>query len=174
MIRGGWGTRRIARLLVCACTALAAVPAAASAQSAVDEYQLEIPGAGGSSPANPNEPPSTGASASSAGGADPTASGDSGSTAGGTAGGGDGKNDGTAADKRGDEQGENLGLDSSLHEDTGSAQPLDTSSRSAPEVVADTLLDSAMLPLLAVLALITGAGAWRLLRNRRTLSGQAG
>jgi hypothetical protein len=150
------------------------VPAAASAQSAVDEYQLEIPGAGGSSPADPNEPPSTGASgasASSAGGAaDPTASGGSGSTAGD----GDGKNDGTAGDKRGSEQGENVGNLDSLHEDTGRAQPLDTSSRSAPEVVADTLLDSAMLPLLAVLALITGAGAWRLLRNRRTLSGQAG
>jgi hypothetical protein len=172
MIRGGWGTRRIARLLVCAGMALAVVPAVASAQSAVDEYQLEIPGAGGSQPAGPNEPPSTGASGASASSAGDVSGsgGESGSVAGSSG------NDPTKKDqsaKQGEKQGENLRLNP-LHEGSTRTHALDTSSRSAPEVVADTLLDTAMLPLLAVLALITGAGAWRLLRNRRTLTGQAG
>jgi hypothetical protein len=66
----------------------------------------------------------------------------------------------------------------SLHEGASgvdsTSEPLDTTSRSAPEVVADTLLDSAMLPVLAALVVITGIGAWRVLRSRGTLSGQAG
>jgi hypothetical protein len=46
--------------------------------------------------------------------------------------------------------------------------------RSAPEVVADTLLDGPMLPLLAALVVITGIGAWRLLRHRHTPTGATG
>ncbi|HSJ16881.1 MAG TPA: hypothetical protein VK920_02170 [Solirubrobacterales bacterium] len=41
-------------------------------------------------------------------------------------------------------------------------------------MVADTLLDDAMLPILAALALITGIGAWRVLRHRHTPTGAAG
>src|SRR5665809_51505 len=48
MIRGGLSSGRIARLLVCAFVALAALaPATASGQPAVDEYTLDIPQAGG-------------------------------------------------------------------------------------------------------------------------------
>src|ERR687891_2263206 len=68
MIRGGTSSGRIARLLVCAvCSIVVAAPAVASAQPAVDEYSLDIPGAGGSEPVDPNDPGGAGAVASGGG-----------------------------------------------------------------------------------------------------------
>jgi hypothetical protein len=172
MIRGGCSRGRIAQLFACAALALAlVVPTTAGAQSAVDEYQLDIPGGGGSdSGGDPNAAPPTDASASASGdtgATDPT----SGAAGSGSGDGANAKGDESAQQgAKKDDQNVNLGQ---LH-DGRANQSLDTSSRSAPEVVADTLLDSAMLPILAVLVLITGLGAWRVLRSRRTLSGQAG
>jgi hypothetical protein len=167
MIRGGRSLGRIGRVAVCALAALAvAVPATAGAQSpAVDEYTLDIPGGGGS---QPDDPPPSGVEASgSSGGGGGGATGDRSVQGGGAAGG----DEGTAGQaQRG--SGDGLRYDS-LHEDvggSGTSQPLDTSSRSAPEVVADSLTDGGMLPLIAALVVITGVGAWRVLRHRRTLT----
>lgn len=173
MIRGGTSFGRTARLLVCAVCAVAiAAPVTASAQPAVDEYSLDIPGAGGSEPVDPNDPGGAGAvaSGSGGGGGGDVGSGSGSSGAGGTqdGGGGEGSQAGSGEDVKYDD----------LHEGASgvgsTSEPLDTTSRSAPEVVADTLLDSAMLPVLAALVVITGIGAWRVLRSRGTLSGQAG
>lgn len=172
MIRGGLSTGRIAPLLVCAFVALAALaPATASGQPAVDEYTLDIPeaGSGGSDPSNPNAP-STDAGATAAGGADGTGAG---------SGSGLSPAKATEARERKQERGEerqaddNVAFDA-LHDGKVRAQGLDTDSRSFPEVIADTVTDTAMLPIVAGLLLITGAGAWRVLRGRRTLTGQAG
>jgi len=163
MIRGGSRSGRIA-LLVCVSAALAAAPATAGAQSAQDEYQLDIPGGGsGSNPATPGGTPPAATAAGTGSGSTETGTG-SGSDAAGSHPGD--KND--AGQRKADED---LAL-SQTHD--GKANALDTNSRSAPEVVADTVLDSAMLPILAALVLITGVGAWRVLRSRRSLSGQAG
>ena len=169
MIRGGRSLGRIGRVAVCALAALAvAVPATAGAQSpAVDEYTLDIPGGGGSQPDDPGTPPPTGVEASgSSGGGGGGATGDGSAQGGGAAGGGEG-----TAGQGG--SGDGVRYDN-FHEDVGgsagTSQPLDTSSRSAPEVVADSLLDGGMLPLLAALLVITGVGAWRVLRHRRTLT----
>ena len=167
MIRGGRSLGRIGRVAVCALAALAvAVPATAGAQSpAVDEYTLDIPGGGGS---QPDDPPPSGVEASgSSGGGGGGATGDRSVQGGGAAGG----DEGTAGQAQGG-SGDGLRYDS-LHEDvggSGTSQPLETSSRSAPEVVADSLTDGGMLPLIAALVVITGVGAWRVLRHRRTLT----
>jgi hypothetical protein len=173
MIRVGLSSGRIARLLVCAFVALAALaPATASGQPAVDEYTLDIPqaGGGGSDPTDPNAP-SSGGGATAAGGADGTG-----------AGSGSGLSPAEArvrSQGRREERREQRREDGSvafggLHDGKSQAQGPDTSSRSFPEVIADTVTDGAMLPILAGLVLIAGAGAWRLLRGRRTLTGQAG
>jgi hypothetical protein len=175
MVRGR-KSRRIA-LLACACVAvIGAAPATAGAQSAVDEYTLDIPGGGGSGSSDQGAPPSGAApSATSSGaagagtGADAGGSGSAGN--GGSANGGGGE--GAAAKQRAEAR--QLDELDELHSgagDTNSAVQPDR--RSAPEVVADTLLDSAMLPVLGALVLITGVGAWRVLRHRRTLTGAPG
>jgi hypothetical protein len=175
MIRGGIRSGRIA-LLVCVSAALAAAPATAGAQSAQEEYQLDIPGGGsGSNPATPGGTPPAATAAGTGSGSTETGNGTDTGTATGTGTGsgsdaaGNHAGDKTKAEQR--KADEDLAL-SETH--AGEAKALDTSSRSAPEVVADTVLDSAMLPILAALVLITGVGAWRVLRGRRTLSGQAG
>jgi hypothetical protein len=175
MIRGGIRSGRIA-LLVCVSAALAAAPATAGAQSAQEEYQLDIPGGGsGSTPASPGGTPPAATAAGTGSGSTETGNGTDTGTATGTGTGtgsdaaGNHAGDKTKAEQR--KADEDLAL-SETH--AGEAKALDTSSRSAPEVVADTVLDSAMLPILAALVLITGVGAWRVLRGRRTLSGQAG
>lgn len=175
MIRGGIGSGRIA-LLVCVSAALAAAPATAGAQSAQEEYQLDIPGGGsGSNPASPGGTPPAATAAGTGSGSTETGNGtDTGTSTGTGTGSGSDAAGNHAGDKTKAEQrkaDEDLAL-SETH--AGEAKALDTSSRSAPEVVADTVLDSAMLPILAALVLITGVGAWRVLRGRRTLSGQAG
>jgi hypothetical protein len=175
MIRGGIRSGRIA-LLVCVSAALAAAPATAGAQSAQEEYQLDIPGGGsGSNPATPGGTPPAATAAGTGSGSTETGNGtDTGTSTGTGTGSGSDAAGNHAGDKTKAEQrkaDEDLAL-SETH--AGEAQALDTSSRSAPEVVADTVLDSAMLPILAALVLITGVGAWRVLRGRRTLSGQAG
>jgi hypothetical protein len=164
MIRGGSRSGRIACLLVGVSAALAAAAPTASAQPAVDEYTLDIPGGGGG-----GDSADPGASTGGNGGA---------SASGGGAGGGESSArsaergaEGTASEGSGGAaRGEELNSSGS----TGAGGSLDTSSRSAPEVVADTLFDGAMLPILVALVLITGVGAWRVLRHRRTWSGQAG
>jgi hypothetical protein len=182
MIRRRGRSGRIARLLVCVSAALAAAaPAAASAQPAVDEYTLDIPGGGGGGDsADPGASTGAGAGVASAGGDAGVAS------AGGDAGGGgDGSSKSTESGARDTEAGSGGGAAQGdvieglnpFHDGTGSTSAngsLEPSSRSAPEVVADTLTDGATLPILAALLVITGAGAWRVLRQRRTLSGQAG
>jgi hypothetical protein len=175
MIRGGIRSGRIA-LLVCVSAALAAAPATAGAQSAQEEYQLDIPGGGsGSNPATPGGTPPAATAAGTGSGSTETGNGtDTGTSTGTGTGSGSDAAGNHAGDKTKAEQrkaDEDLAL-SETH--AGEAKALDTSSRSAPEVVADTVLDSAMLPILAALVLITGVGAWRVLRSRRTLSGQAG
>jgi hypothetical protein len=175
MIRGGIGSGRIA-LLVCVSAALAAAPATAGAQSAQEEYQLDIPGGGsGSNPATPGGTPPAATAAGTGSASTETGNGtDTGTSTGTGTGSGSDAAGNHAGDKTKAEQrkaDEDLAL-SETH--AGEAKALDTSSRSAPEVVADTVLDSAMLPILAALVLITGVGAWRVLRGRRTLSGQAG
>jgi hypothetical protein len=175
MIRGGRRSGRIARVVGVVGALAVATPATAGAQSAVDEYSLDLPGGGTGS--GDSGTPSSGAL--SAGG---TSSGTpSDTSSGGGAGvesrsGGDG---GKGADaSRGAEQTKSRGQRSDelgfggLHD--GGSNALDTNSRSAPEVVADTLLDGPMLPILAALVLITGFGAWRVLRSRGTLTRHAG
>ena len=165
MVRGGSRSGRIACLLVGVSAALAAAAPTASAQPAVDEYTLDIPGGGGGGDSAGGSAGVASASGGGAGGAE-----SSGRGAESAQGGAEGTGSGGGGAARGEE------IDSS---DDGSGSTgagggsLDTNSRSAPEVVADTLFDSAMLPILVALVLITGVGAWRLLRHRRTLSGQA-
>lgn len=162
MVRGR-KLRRIALSVVCACAALAvAAPATASAQSGVDEYTLDIPGSGGSGSSDQGSPPSAGAAGSGDGG---------GSTRGEGAEGGRGGGVGSEAAARGGDDAAGSG-DSGASSANAPLPPTD--SRSAPEVVADTLFDGAMLPLLGALVAITGVGAWRLVRHRRTLTGTAG
>jgi hypothetical protein len=185
MIRCGGRSGRIARIGVCVvAAAAAAAPAAASAQSAVEEYSLDIPGGGGGgagggaggggtdSGTPSSGAPATGATATApsgdssvgGGGVEPTSSG----------GGGDGAEAGKAKQEprsQGRPSRDELEF-GGIHD--GGSNALDTNSRSAPEVVADTLLDGAMLPILAALVLITGFGAWRVLRSRGTLTGHAG
>ena len=171
MIRGGSRSGRIA-LLVCVSAALAAAPATAGAQSAQDEYQLDIPGGGsGSNPATPGGTPPAATAAGTGSGSTETGTGaDTGTgTGSGSDAAGNHAGDKTKAEQR--KADEDLAL-GETHD--GEAKVLDTSSRSAPEVVADTVLDSAMLPILAALVVITGVGAWRVLRSRRSLSRQAG
>lgn len=171
MIRGGSRSGRIAYLLVGVSAALAAVvPTAASAQPAVDEYTLDIPGGGGggdSAGGSAGVASARGGGAGGSGGAGGAGSSERGAESGGR--GAEGTASGGGGAVRGEE------IDSSLDGSgsTGAGGSLDTSSRSAPEVVADTLFDSAMLPILVALVLITGVGAWRLVRHRRTLSGHA-
>ena len=167
----------MARLLACACVALmGAAPATAGAQSAVDEYTLDIPGGGGSGSSDQGTPPSAGAAPSSA--AASGSVGDGGGASGGGPASGDRESagrgsEGSAAKQRADAH--ELGELDELHSGAADTRsPVRTDSRSAPEVVADTLLDGAMLPLLGALVLITGVGAWRVLRHRRTLTGAAG
>jgi hypothetical protein len=178
MIRGR-SLRRVAGLLACACVAVAgAAPTTAGAQSAVDEYTLDIPGAGGSSSgqgappsgaptgAAPSDVAPSGAASASAG----TGGGRPGSesAAGGSAGSGNGSSEARNRDAR---RLELYALHAGVVDANTAAQP---ARRSAPEVVADTLLDGAMLPLLAALVVITGIGAWRLLRHRHTPTGATG
>jgi hypothetical protein len=177
MIRGGSRSGRIA-LLVCVSAALAAAPATAGAQSAQEEYQLDIPGGGsGSNPASPGGTPPAATAAGTGSGSTETGTGTATGTDTGT-GAGTGSGSDAAGNHAGDKtKAEQRKADEDLalgETHAGEAEALDTSSRSAPEVVADTVLDSAMLPILAALVLITGVGAWRVLRGRRTLSGQAG
>jgi hypothetical protein len=175
MIRGGSRSGRIACLLVGVSAALAAVvPTAASAQPAVDEYTLDIPGGGGAGGGGEDSPGGSAGVASASGGG-----------AGGTGGAGgaessergaesaQGGAEGTASGGGGAARDEEIASSHDGGGSTGAGGSLDTNSRSAPEVVADTLFDSAMLPILVALVLITGVGAWRLIRYRRTLSGQA-
>jgi hypothetical protein len=165
MIRGGSRSGRIACLLVGVSAALAAaVPAAASAQPAVDEYTLDIPGGGGGGDSAGG---SAGVASASGGGAGGAGSSERGAES------ARGGAEGTASGGGGAEGGEEIGSSPDDSGSTGAGGSLDTNDRSAPEVVADTLFDSAMLPILVALVLITGVGAWRLLRHRRTLSGQA-
>jgi hypothetical protein len=171
MIRGGSRSGRIA-LLVCVSAALAAAPATAGAQSAQDEYQLDIPGGGsGSNPATPGGTPPAATAAGTGSGSTETGTGTGAGTGTGSGSDAAGSHPGDKNDARQRKADEDLAL-SQTHD--GKANALDTNSRSAPEVVADTVLDSAMLPILAALVLITGVGAWRVLRSRRSLSGQAG
>jgi hypothetical protein len=164
MVRGGRTSRRIGQLVACATAAVAvAAPATASGQSAVDEYTLDIPQAGGGAGGGSGTDPTAGATP-----------GGGGSVAGGGAGpGGNGTN--AASGGVGNGPGENVDF-SALHHGGEDAESVGaaTGARSAPEVAADALFDSAMLPVLAALALITGLGAWRVFRGRWTLSGEAG
>jgi hypothetical protein len=150
--------------------ALLALPSVAAAQSAVDEYTLDIPGGGGAQSGNSGGPPAAG-----------TAGSGSASGSGGAHSGQDTRGSGAAADSAG---GRAHG-DASAGADRagaggggapfqgGAAQTTDVDDRTAPEVVADTLLDGPMVPLLAALVVITGIGAWRLLRHRHTPTGAA-
>ena len=161
MIRGRT-SRRIARLAACACLALAgAAPATVGAQSAVDEYTLDIPGGGGSGSGQGSPPSSTAASGPASGSA---------RTAGGRS-----ADKGTGPNAaRNSDTGGSGDLDDGRSGTTSASSDARPDHRSAPEVVADTLLDDAMLPILAALALITGIGAWRVLRHRHTPTGAAG
>jgi hypothetical protein len=142
------------------------------AQSAVDEYTLDIPGGGGGGDtANPGGSAGAGAAAAGTEGSSGGANSTTGSGGGGA--------DTSGSDASGATAQDDLSLNP-FHDGSGASgnisanAPLDTDSRSAPEVVADTLFDGATLPILAALVLITGVGAWRVLRQRGTLSGQAG
>lgn len=163
MIRGGIRSWRIGGPLLCVLAALAvAAPATAFGQAAVDEYTLDIPGSPGTNPSDPTAPTSATA-AGSGKGANGEGSGNHNAAAGaaGAAGLAAGLA-GTASDR--------LNL-SDLQKGSGHAA-LPTSSRSVPEVVADSVTNSSMLPIVGALVLITGLGAWRLVRaRRRTLHG---
>ena len=157
--RNTWGI--VGRACVLAAVVAVAAPATAGAQSGVDEYTLDIPGSGSGS--GDSGDPSAGAAGSAGGGG--------GSTGGEGAGG-----NGGAGGGAGEDSGRGDGGRSDRHEAIADDRTVGGigDSRSAPEVVADTLFDGAMLPLLGALALITGIGAWRLVRHRRTLTGAAG
>lgn len=175
MIRGGSRSGRIARVVGLVVALAVAAPAAAGAQSAVDEYSLDIPGGGGSDSGTPSSgAPSAGTTASGTPG--DTSSGSGGGTGIESSSGGGGGNGADAGRAEQEKQSQGQASDElelgAIHD--GGSTGLDTSSRSAPEVVADTLLDGAMLPILAALVLITGFGAWRVLRSRGTLTRQAG
>jgi hypothetical protein len=182
MIRGVSRSGRIAWVVGVVVALAVAAPAAAGAQSAVEEYSLDIPGGGGGTDSGSgggtdsgtptSGTPSTGATASGT----PSDTSSGGGAAVESSSGGDEGNgaDPSRADKERRSQGHPSDeLDfSGIHD--GGSNALDTNSRSAPEVVADTLLDGAMLPILAALVLITGVGAWRVLHSRGALSRQAG
>lgn len=180
MIRGGRRSGRIARVVGVVVALAVAAPAAAGAQSAVDEYSLDLPGGGTGS--GDSGTPSSGTPSSGAPSAGGTASGSpSDTSSGGGTGiesssggdGGSGAEPGGAKEEQHSQRQPNDVLEfAGIH--GGGSTGLDTSSRSAPEVVADTLLDGPMLPILAGLVLITGFGAWRVLRSRGTLTRQAG
>lgn len=174
MIQGGCRRGRIGRVAACVVAAIAlGAPAAASGQGAVDEYTLDLPEGGGAGPVDPNNPPPP-TETSSGTGAGSTTEAAAGTAAGTAAGAQDPKADDPKADERKRKpEPESVVSFAPFHEGV-EPQNLDTTSRSAPEIVADALLDGAMLPILAALALITAAGAWRVLRSRRTLTGQAG
>jgi hypothetical protein len=185
MIRGGRRSGRIARVVGVVVALAVAAPAAAGAQSAVDEYSLDLPGGGtdsGDSGTPSSGTPSSGTPSAGAPSAGATASGTPSDTSseGGTgiesSSGGDGGSaaePGGAKEEQHSQRQPNDVLEfAGIHDDGSNA--LDTNSRSAPEVVADTLLDGPMLPILAALVLITGFGAWRVLRSRGTLTRQAG
>jgi hypothetical protein len=167
MTRGGGTSGRVALGIA---AALLALPSIAAAQSAVDEYTLDIPGGGGGSPSgNSGGPPA----------ADTAGSGSASGSGGGHSG-QDTRGSGAAADTaggraRGDAgaSAERAGAAGAPFQD-GTARTTDADDRTAPEVVADTFLDGAMLPLLGALVVITGIGAWRLLRHRHTPTGAAG
>ena len=182
MIRGGRRSGRIARVVGVVVALAVAAPVAAGAQSAVDEYSLDLPGGGTGS--GDSGTPSSGAPS-----AEGTSSGTPTDTSSGTptdtsSGGGAGVESRSGGDggkgdaSRGAEQSQSQGQRSDelefsgIHD--GGSNALDTNSRSAPEVVADTLLDGPMLPILAALVLIAGFGAWRVLRSRGTLTRHAG
>ncbi len=158
---------RIGGPLLCALAAVAvAAPATAVAQSAVDEYTLNIPGGSGTNPGDPTAPTSASAAGNKGGG-----QGGKGGSGKGSGESGTGVTSGTTDSTGLAAAGVNL---ASLQEGSGQAA-LPTTSRSAPEVVADSLTNSAMLPILGALALITAGGLWRLLRTRRrTLTGATG
>jgi hypothetical protein len=169
MIRGGSRRGRVGPVAACVVAAIAlGAPAAASGQGAVDEYTLDLPEGGGAGPVDANNPPppTTGATSSATGGGSGTEA-----EPGTAAGTGAGAQDPKAGGPKGKPQ---PAISFAPFHDGVQPQSLDTTSRSAPEIVADALLDGAMLPILAALALITAAGAWRVLRSRRTLTGQAG
>jgi len=177
MIRGGSRSGRIAQVVGVVVALAVAAPAAAGAQSAVDEYSLDIPGGGGGgtdSGTPSSGAPSAGATAS--GTPTDTSSGSGGGTGLESGSGGHGGNGAEADGAKEEQQSQNQPNDEldfgGIHD--GGSKALDTSSRSAPEVVADTLLDGAMLPIVAALVLITGFGAWRVLRSRGALTRQAG
>jgi hypothetical protein len=176
MIRGGSRSGRIARVVGVVMALAVAAPTAAGAQSAVEEYSLDIPGGGGGSDSGTPSSgvPSAGTTAS--GTPTDTSSGSGGGTGIESSAGGGGGNGADAGRAEQEKQSQGQASDElefgAIHD--GGSTGLDTSSRSAPEVVADTLLDGAMLPILAALVLITGFGAWRVLRSRGTLTRQAG
>jgi hypothetical protein len=161
MIRTGVRSWRIGGPLLCVLAALAvAAPATAFGQAAVDEYTLDIPGSPGSNPSDPTAPTSASAAGSSKG-TNGEVSGNVENAAGVASGAAAGLA-GTASDR--------LNL-SDLQKGSGHAA-LPTTSRSVPEVVADSVTNTSMLPIVGALVLITGLGAWRLVRSKRnTLSG---
>jgi len=180
MIRGRT-LRRIAGVLACACVAGAGgAPTTVGAQSAVDEYTLDIPGGGASGSSDPGAPPSSpsGAAPSSGAAAAEGSSSASGGVSEGSAsapGGGRSGSSGDVSGAKRDADTEAVGDFSKLHSGpSGFGAAVKPDPRSAPEVVADALLDDAMLPLLGALVLITGVGAWRVLRHHRTLTRAAG
>jgi hypothetical protein len=172
VIRGGSISKRLPTLLACALAALAvAVPATAGAQSAVDEYTLDVPQAGSGGGADPSDP-SASASGDAAGTTGTT--GGSGGATGASGGGDDALTPAQARERRQERrEDDNVSL-GEIHDGKTSTEPLHTTSRSFPEVIADTATDGPMLPIIAALVLITAVGAWRVLRGRGTLSGQAG
>jgi hypothetical protein len=179
MIRGGSRSGRIARVVGVVVALAVAAPAAAGAQSAVEEYSLDIPGGGGGTDSGtpPSGTPSSGTPSAGATASetpsDTTSVGGAGVESGSGGDGGNGADASGAQEEGQSQQRPSDELDfSAIHDGVSTA--LDTNSRSAPEVVADTLLDGAMLPILAALVLITGFGAWRVLRTRGTLSRQTG
>jgi hypothetical protein len=183
MIRGR-SLRRIAPL-ACACAVLAGVaPATAGAQSAVDEYTLDIPGGGASGSSDPGGPPSPSSGATPSSGAAGSSSGPGGvgvaSGGGGEQHAGGGKSEqagggGEASSAKRTADTQAVADFSELHSGaSGFTAEVNPDPRSAPEVVADALLDDAMLPMLGALVLISGIGAWRLLRHRHTPTGAAG
>jgi hypothetical protein len=180
MIRG----RRLRRIagVACACVACVAVaggaPTTAGAQSAVDEYTLDIPGGGGSG-SGQNAPPPAGAAPSGAAPSEAAASGAASPSAGTSPSQPGSDSADVASARRGNGSSGARNPDTpSLEFDefhsgvTPSAGKPDP--RSALQVVADTLLDGPMLLLLGALVLITGVGAWRVFRHGRTLSGAPG
>jgi len=127
-------------------------PATAGAAPATDEYTLDLPSAGGSGSA---PPPTPGGTVGAAGAPGAKGAGQSGLEPG-----------VTAAEAAESARARELRFDI-FHR----GGELAANGRPASAVVADSLLDTGMLPIVMALALITGAGAWRILRSRRELPG---